>query len=93
MQFTTNTHPFPLLALLLLLGLALGHHHHHRHPRLPTPPPPPSMHEGELPTFWLGAGYDAGGDAAATTASAPEMFISLKKSQAKALMSHCMTPR
>ena len=33
------------------------------------------------------------GEAAATTASAPETFMSLKKTQAKPLMSHCMTPR
>ena len=33
------------------------------------------------------------GDAAATTASAPDIFIVLKKNQAKCLMTHCMTPR
>jgi hypothetical protein len=33
------------------------------------------------------------GDAAATTASAPDMFIALKKNQAKCLMTHCIMPR
>jgi hypothetical protein len=33
------------------------------------------------------------GDAAATIASAPDIFIVLKKNQAKCLMTHCITPR